>query len=1206
MTGLAEKAARIAGILEAGVAALRAAGSASEADTQDRLIAPVFAALGYPAGHTRRHVSDRGNYPDRIVWPAPVGHAEAHDLPARFIVEEKTLDTNFDKPRASRADTPSRQIQRYLRQHRLADDSTIGVLTDGRRWRLYERAADSGGGSVAVRRAEEFDLWPGAAADPRAQPVFSDPEHARRLEEFVLRLGMGWFRAADREAPLFPLGRQFLARARRAIADGRPAGVIGGFGETPVAEFAAPPLPATGPVADAALHDWEPDFVLASGPEYRPDEPRRDLPLDGGGPRVRLAAVPFRWPDGEAGARLYKGDIDLCARALRRDGDPLVLCAWMRSANGGGMRMRLAVHAAGRTAMTSEFDPDLPPASVLAKVDKLASVLRAPPARRAVSALIGAFDILPLQREFYARVEGWLTGRLKEEAGGAHDAALVRHLIRALFAWILKEHGIIPSGLFDRDFVRAALAEDPADGAAPAYRDAVLSPLFHDALDRPEAERPAHPVADIGRLLAAAPFLNGSIFAPHPDDALVRLPDDDYWSDDPAEPGLFDILEAFQWTLDEHSAQTHDLSLDPELLGALFERLIGLVDRSRPRKNRKPQGTYYTPRDVVAVMVADALAARMLRENDPDMAEADLRRLFSPSDADVPDWAPGVRERALGVLRRLTFFDPAVGSGAFLLAVVEALAGACAKLDPKLRGRRARGAVIRAIIRDQLHGCDIQPLASQIAKLRLYLAIEAAEGADTGPLPNLEARIVNMDALGAVPDPDWRPGTGAALADADPEFRRLLAALMANRRAWFDAHDTAAKRELAARDAELRAALAECARALALSPENAAFVAWAPLDLDDRAAVTDPRLVFCRDPWPGFDVVIGNPPYDRLPEAARRAARARGYRWTGAGRIEALFAELAMALASPTHGVVELVLPLGVSFRQDHAAARAGMARMSSRIELRHHDMTPGRVFNTDPTAKAWPNKQRAVLLTAVRGRGGEARTTGLRRWFEKPGRNERTPCLENRRTTALPRLAGGAVDARIAGQWLRVPTAAAGQLAAALAGREATVGSLAGGGAWRLALPLTAYQYVTALPAGAVSPRREQELRFRAEDDFKIALAALNGHVAYGWWLMADDGFDVNAHTVRSMGLPDPWLRAGPERERALALADALAAALPGCVVGKLNAGTQWRNVDFFSGAPEPVAEIDRLQIESLGLPFEPLIDHLRVMRSSSSWRLP
>ena len=53
-------------------------------------------------------------------------------------------------------------------------------------------------------------------------------------------------------------------------------------------------------------------------------------------------------------------------------------------------------------------------------------------------------------------------------------------------------------------------------------------------------------------------------------------------------------------------------------------------------------------------------------------------------------------------------------------------------------------------------------------------------------------------------------------------------------------------------------------------------------------------------------------------------------------------------------------------------------------------------------------------------------------------------------------------------------------------------------------------------------------------------------------------------------------------------------------------NAGVQWRNVNFFSGAPALIDALDRLQIEALGLPFEPLIDHLRIMRSSSSWNLP
>lgn len=1205
MTALVDRAAEIARIVADGIDNLRIVGNPSEADTQDQLIAPVLEALGYPRENARRHVTDRGNYPDRIVWSVPLRYAREHDLPARFIVEEKPLGADFERPRTGRADTPVRQIQRYLRQHRLADDSTLGILTDGRRWRVYGRSADPRNGAVTVRQTAAFDL---CAAGGRAAPEpFAAAPAAQGIEDFVIRLAAEFFHTV-REAPFFPRGRQFLAHALRAIAEGDSAAVAGGLADAPLREFIEPRFPSSGLIADARANDWEEGLVVGLGPEYRGDGQRQDSLLAEGAPRIRLATAPFRWEAGAAGPRLYKGDIALCARALAEGGGPLVLCAWTQRPDGFDVRMRIAVHIDGRTAMTPEFDPDLPPASVLLKIDRIAAILQAPKEKRTASALFKAFDILPLQREFYARVEAWLERRLKGRAGGAHDAALVRHLIRTLFAWVLKEHGIVPRSLFDRDFIRAALADGPAGDCA--YHDLALAHLFHEALNRPEDRRAPHPIADIGGRLAAAPFLNGSIFAPGPDDELVRLPDDAYWSDNPDAPGLYDILEAFQWTLDEHSAQTHDLTLDPELLGALFERLIALVDRSGAKKNRKPNGAYYTPRDVVAVMASDALVARMLRESDPDIGEADLRALFSPSDDALPDWKPGARERVLRTLQGLTVFDPAVGSGAFLLGVLEILATAYRKLDPGLRSRRARGAIVRAIVRDQLHGGDSQPLACQIAKLRLYLAIEAAEGADTGPLPNLEARIVNADALAASPAPGWRPGTGDGLADADPAFRRLLAELAANRRAWFDAHGDDAKRELALRDKRLRGALAECARRLPLSPETRSFIEWSPLDLDDAVARTDPRLIFSREPWPGFDIVIGNPPYAALPAAERTRARDREYRGAGGGRIEALFVELAMALASPTHGVVELVLPLGVSFRQDHAALRAAVEDMCERIELRHHDMTPGRIFDNDPTAKDWPNKQRATLLTAVRGAGGQVRTTGLRRWFEKPARNERAACLANRRTVEAPRLSGPAVDRRIAAQWLRVPTDAVRALIDALVRQRATIGALAGAPAgndrYPLALPHTAYLYVTALPAGAVSPRRENLLRFPSEADFKVALAALSGHVAYGWWIAVDDGFHVNLHTFRAFGLPDPWLRPGPERARAIALADALIAAIPQCLSGKTNAGARWQNVDFFSGAPDLIAELDRLQIDSLGLPRAPLLEHLRIVRSSSSWSLP
>ncbi len=821
---------------------------------------------------------------------------------------------------------------------------------------------------------------------------------------------------------------------------------------------------------------------------------------------------------------------------------------------------------------------------------------------RTPAKLLAAFDVHPLQEWFYERVEGWLEARLTGD--GSHDMAMVRHLIRVMFAWILKEHGLVPRSLFDRAFVRHVFPGEEAGSFR--YHDDILRRLFHEALNVPSENRIPHENAELRALFDNTPFLNGSIFARHPDDGAVRLHESDYW-DDGDGSGLYDILSAFQWTLDEHSAQADDLALDPELLGTLFERLVSLVDHSAAPR-RKPKGTYYTPRDVVAVMVSDAFVARMLREEDLPASEAELRQLFSGADSAVPGWSARVRRQVYERLRRLTVYDPAVGSGVFLLGALECLLTAFVKLDATVRSGPRRGELIRAVIRDQLHGGDIQPLAAQIAKLRLFLAIEAAEGVLTAPLPNLEARIVNADALGTVPDPDWRPGAAEELLEADPEFQRLLARIVKNRADWFEAHAPADKERLLVQDRQLRVTLAERAGTMSVSDRYRSFAGWAPLEHDDSVADTDPRLIFSRDPWLGFDIVIANPPYGRLSKEEAKRALDRNYRSAGARRSEALFVELAMVLVRPERGVVQLVLPLGVSFRQDHAGLRAFVEARSQRVDLRHFDMTPGTIFNTMPTAKDWANKQRIVFFTARRGEGGEVRTTGLRRWSDDSGHDERAGCLANRHTVEALNHLPSSVDRRISRQWLRTPTTATKALVLELLHQRRSVGDLSGAQSrpgLSLGLPQTGYQYVPALPLGAVAPRNENPLHFRREEDLLLALAALNGHVFYGWWLMTGDGFHVSAWTAARFGLPDSWMREGTERSHVLALAGKLIEAMPDCTVWKLNAGERWYNADYFSGAPKLIHELDRLQIKALDLPVEPLLRDLRMLRSSSSWRL-
>ena len=99
----------------------------------------------------------------------------------------------------------------------------------------------------------------------------------------------------------------------------------------------------------------------------------------------------------------------------------------------------------------------------------------------------------------------------------------------------------------------------------------------------------------------------------------------------------------------------------------------------------------------------------------------------------------------------------------------------------------------------------------------------------------------------------------------------------------------------------------------------------------------------------------------------------------------------------------------------------------------------------------------------------------------------------------------------------------------------------------------------------------------------------------------MFGDGFHVKVSDFDGFTIPDAWIDAP---EDALELGRQLVSVIDDNIVETLNRGTTWRNVDFHSGRPDLIEQIDRLYIAALGLPEEPLLTQLRVMRSNSSWR--
>ena len=1159
----------------------------SEAEARQLLINPVLSAIGYTDYYRRPEMGAGRNRPDEVCYTTE----EIDDgSPAALIVEAKPPGGDFDKARGGlTTDSPNRQIQRYLRQHPASGPNTIGVLTDGVRWRIYERA---GSASSDVRFLREYDFGTLASEADAPQMLPTPPDDLREFVDRLCRECILEQIGKPHRPPKLRLADQLLSLFEIGIPEPHDVlpHLLGGR-MTETHDDLADHLSLDGVRQDASEQDWD-AYSYALGAPLQPAQADRLIPE----PLQTATAVVRFAPETES---LSRADTALCARTFARVSSARVSVLFAYTAtNDGATEARLAVCANGRVNMTAPFDPSLPTPSARAAAESVLGLLAQPEAL-APERLLAPLEVAPLRQQFYADVSAW-TKRLAAGKDAVQREAVLRHLIRVMFAWILKETELIPTELFEQGFVSATTRN------VDSYHNEFLRFLFHERLNLEEDKRRVHSDPIVNEVMDAAPFLNGSLFQEQEGDDALDIPASAYWNVDPQTPGLFTLFSRYHWTTDEHRPGESDQTLDPELLSNLFERLI-LPIESGETLDRQPRGTYYTPADVTAEMVKDALAAATRSHASDSVTDEALRDLFGDQSAPLPAMTPAEQRRLTERIHALRIFDPAVGSGAFLFACLTALQTALQKLEPDSPEPTP------GIIKNQLYGQDIHPLAAQITRLRLFIALKAADR-DAGrkaPLPNLEARIVCADTLETRADPAWRPDHPEGFATADPEIRGALTAVAENRSAWLDAHSESDKQTVLQRDELLRGnlhLLLDKMGALA-SPELRAFAATPILPLpshpaEAKVARTDARLLFYENPWRGFDIVIGNPPYEALKESmdtgrVKLLKSEKDYRTTNCGDLYPPFCEVALALAKPDGGVVTMIVPLSIAFGQRQRTMRDVFEGRCASISLRHYDNRPDTIFSMSPTVKSPENRQRATIVTAIRGNDAAVtRTTGIQRWHA----NERHLCLPQRQTAPVPQRRMN-VDERIAKQWPRTPTPAVAEMVANVFKQEKTVTDYLAGVGLRIAIPKTAYRFLSILPEGAVSPRSETMFTVADDATCNLILAALNGSAAHGWWAIFGDSFHVNLHEMTSFAVPDKWV-ATPQP--AIELGERLKAAIPRCIVENEQQGGIWRNVDFHTYAPDLIAEIDRLYIEALGLPVEPLLSHLRIMRSNRSWDFP
>ena len=384
--------------------------------------------------------------------------------------------------------------------------------------------------------------------------------------------------------------------------------------------------------------------------------------------------------------------------------------------------------------------------------------------------------------------------------------------------------------------------------------------------------------------------------------------------------GLITLFDHYKFTVEENTPVEQEVALDPELLGKVFENLLAAYNPETKESARKQTGSYYTPRPVVDYMVDEALVAALTEKaapSDGDRAQWQerLHHLLDYNDAgDV--FLPDEADRVIRAIAELRVLDPAVGSGAFPMGVLHKLTLALRRLDSNNRRwealqrelalqrtekaydattqqqrdqalqdisdtfERYRGSDYGRklyLIQNSIYGVDIQPVATQIAKLRFFisLAIEqqtdpVADNFGIQPLPNLETRFVAADTLIGLGQATQIPLGGMnRVTELNDQLRQ-------NRERHFHAGVRQEKLRLRKEDARLRGALAGELQKAGVSKSDAGkVVSWDPYDQNARADWFDAGYMF--DVREGFDVVIGNPPYVESRNSLLSAAAKDAY-----------------------------------------------------------------------------------------------------------------------------------------------------------------------------------------------------------------------------------------------------------------------------------------------------------------------------------------
>ena len=408
--------------------------------------------------------------------------------------------------------------------------------------------------------------------------------------------------------------------------------------------------------------------------------------------------------------------------------------------------------------------------------------------------LVETFDIEKVSKEFFAKYKK-LYIRLRDELKRIYDFDIIIHkdfdehniniddfakktLGQLVFLYFVQKKGWLGVksgeawGTGDKRFLRNLFDKKYIE--YDNFFNNILEPLFYRALARDRGNERDN----FAPLNCRIPFLNGGLFEPINGYGYAQT---NLTIDNAVFKEIFDVFDLYNFTVKEDEPLEKEVAIDPEMLGKVFENLL-------PENERKGNGAFYTPREIVHYMCQESLINYLYNSVNTEkltpsqakqdvlitkkkLKQADLelekfKKVVSKEDISTfiklgestytnanrginEDLPASIKEYAKKInqaLKDVKICDPAIGSGAFPVGMMNEIVRARLALNVE---NKSAYQIKREIIENNLYGVDLDDGAVEIAKLRFWLSLIVDEEDITNikPLPNLDYKIMQGNSL---------------------------------------------------------------------------------------------------------------------------------------------------------------------------------------------------------------------------------------------------------------------------------------------------------------------------------------------------------------------------------------------------------------------------------------------------------------------------